>query len=68
MHSIYRPVHIASWEELLALDGTCHYVAYQWIFLGQVGCEVHFLPLELLSNAKPWKSEVGTDRGTFHKV
>ena len=58
MHSVNWTIIIAAWEKFLALDRTSHNIAYERIPLGQVGCEVHFLPLEAFSDAKPWESEI----------
>jgi len=68
VHSVNRPVIIAAWEELLALDGACHDIAYKRIALRQVGREVHLLPLESLPDAKPREAKVGADRLALHEI
>lgn len=50
MHSVHWAVAVAAREELLALNGTGHDVADQWVFLGQIRREIHFLPLKLLAD------------------
>ena len=68
MHPIDRTVGVAPRKELLALDCTRHDVADEGIFLRQIGCEIHFLPLVLLADAKARKAKVGADCCSFDKV
>lgn len=68
MHSVDRAIFNASREELFALDGAGHDIADQRVSLGQVGREVHLLPLEHLPNAQARKAEVGADSGTLDQV
>ena len=68
MHSVNRAIIVAAWEEFLALDCARYDVAYQWVLLGQVCCEIHLLPLESLPNAQPRKSEIWAYCRPFDKV
>jgi len=68
VHSINRAVAGSSRKKLFAFDSTGHNIADQRVFLGQVCCEVHFLPFVLLANSESWKSEVGPNSGAFNEV
>jgi hypothetical protein len=68
MHSVHWAIVIASWEKSLALDCAGHNVADQGVFLWQVSGEVHFLPLEPLSNPQAREPEVRTYCVSLHEV
>jgi len=68
VHPIHRAICGAVGKEFLALDSGGNNVADQRIFLGQVGGEVHLLPLEALADAQPWEAEVAAYGGALDEV
>lgn len=45
VHAEYRTILLGVWEKLLALNCTCHNIAYYRILFGQIRGKVHLLPI-----------------------
>jgi len=68
VHPINWSISIAVWKKLFTFDSGRHNIANQRVFLGQISCKVHFLPLETLANAQARKTKVAADCGAFDEI
>lgn len=51
VHSVNRAICVTVWKELFAFHRTRNNIAHQWVLFGQISSKIHFLPLELFSDA-----------------
>ena len=68
MHSVHWAILAAAREIFFALNGAGDNIADEWILFGEVRSEIHFLPLESLSDSESGKSEIGSNGCTFDKI